>query len=261
MPRPRSGSPAPSSGPTAGTPSYFLVDSARSATTAAPPKAPFRHAAAAGRGTSTQRFSRRVRGAPIVHAGRFGTLRAGYSCIRTRCASYLPSTARFLVACGKPAAPPAPLRDSLAAHRPPARRSPPAQSLAGASPHGRSCVSATSTHREPAPHLPRACLPARRGGQGCAATGDLSRGQRVLGTRTPALRSPRSHAGRLVLSRLPGADDRLLAKDPGTRVDRPTLLAHVSDARSAACSLRRGERRPLRSPQGGAAPINQAPPT
>jgi len=89
----------------------------------------------------------------------------------------------------------------------------------------------------------------------------LSRGQRVLGTRTPALRSPRSHAGRLVLSRLPGADDRLLAKDLGTRVDRPTLLAHVSDARSAACSLRRGERRPLRSPQGGAAPINQAPPT
>ena len=50
--------------------------------------------------------------------------RVGSARCRTRCASYLPSTARFLVACGKPAAPPAPLRDSLAAHRPPARRSP-----------------------------------------------------------------------------------------------------------------------------------------
>ena len=86
---------APSSGPTAGTPSNLLADSARSAATAAPPRAPFRHAAAAGRGTSTHRLSRRLE--VLRSCTRVGSARCVQiiACIRTRCATYLPLTARY----------------------------------------------------------------------------------------------------------------------------------------------------------------------
>ena len=87
--------PGPSSGPTAGTPSNFLADPARSAATAAPSRAPFRHAAAAGRGTSTHRLSRRLE--VLRSCTRVGSARCVriIACIRTRCATYLPLTARY----------------------------------------------------------------------------------------------------------------------------------------------------------------------
>jgi len=85
----------PSSGPTAGTPSNFLADPARSADTAVPSRAPFRHAAAAGRGTSTHRLSRRLE--VLRSCTRVGSARCVriIACIRTRCATYLPLTARY----------------------------------------------------------------------------------------------------------------------------------------------------------------------
>ena len=87
--------PGPSSGPTAGTPSNFLADPARSAATAAPSRAPLRHAAAAGRGTSTHRLSRRLE--VLRSCTRVGSARCVQiiACIRTRCATYLPLMARY----------------------------------------------------------------------------------------------------------------------------------------------------------------------
>ena len=74
---------------------FSPTDPARSAATAAPSRAPFRHAAAAGRGTSTHRLSRRLE--VLRSCTRVGSARCVriIACIRTRCATYLPLTARY----------------------------------------------------------------------------------------------------------------------------------------------------------------------
>jgi len=135
------------------------------------------------------------RGAPIVHAGRLGTVRANY-----RMYSH---SLRHVSASDGPIRHPkrhrsthAGLRDSLAAHRPPRRRSTSTQALARASPRRRSCASRS---RLPKPATRQLCTsPARarllawRGGRGWrAATGGAPRGQRTSLARTSPLRRVR----------------------------------------------------------------------
>ena len=135
------------------------------------------------------------RGAPIVHAGRLGTVRANY-----RMYSH---SLRHVSASDGPIRHPkrhrsthAGLRDSLAAHRHPRRRPTSTQALARASPRRRSCASRS---RLPKPATRQLCTsPARarllawRGGRGWrAATGGAPHGQRTSLARTSPLRRVR----------------------------------------------------------------------
>ena len=128
------------------------------------------------------------RGAPIVHAGRLGTVRANY-----RMYSH---SLRHVSASDGPVRHPkrhrsthAGLRDSLAAHRPPTRRSTSTQALARASPRRavlRVQISATEARHAPALHLSRA-----RPAAGMARRARLARCDRWSAAR--AAHQPRTH--------------------------------------------------------------------
>ena len=80
------------------------------------------------------------RGAPIVHAGRLGTVRANY-CMYSHSLRHVSASDGPIRHPKRHRSTHAGLRDSLAAHRPPTRRSTSTQALARASPSGRSCAS------------------------------------------------------------------------------------------------------------------------